>query len=77
MGWVRNSYTIIAMLDYPYPASFIASLPANPVNAACEILLNATDKLAGLADSAGNCHPPSCMVERSCILFDSYTIWKE
>ena len=42
------------MLDYPYPASFISSLPAKPVTIACNILLNNTDNtLTGLADAAG------------------------
>ena len=45
---------MLAMLDYPYPASFLAKLPANPVNVSCQILLQATDKLRGLADAAGN-----------------------
>lgn len=53
IGWVRNSFTMLAMLDYPYPASFLAKLPANPVNVSCQILLEATDKLRGLADAAG------------------------
>ena len=57
IGWVRNSFTMLAMLDYPYPASFIASLPANPVNVACNILLNTQDMLTGLADAAGECVP--------------------
>lgn len=60
LGWVRNSFTMLAMLDYPYPASFIASLPANPVNVACGILLNATDILTGLADAAGRYLIASC-----------------
>lgn len=53
VGWVRNSYTSIAMVDYPYPASFLADLPAYPVNAACDIILKADNILSGLANSAG------------------------
>jgi len=40
--WMRNAFTIMAMVDYPYPASFIANLPAWPVHAACTQLVNQT-----------------------------------
>ncbi|XP_064395682.1 dipeptidyl peptidase 2-like [Halichondria panicea] len=52
-GWVRNSFTQLAMVDYPYPANFLAPLPANPVSYSCNLLLTATDRLKGLAQAAG------------------------
>ena len=52
-GWVRNSFTSLAMVDYPYPASFLAPLPAYPVNVSCDLLLNAENRLRGLALAAG------------------------
>ena len=52
-GWVRNSFTSLAMVDYPYPASFLAPLPAYPVTVACHSLLAAESKLHGLAAAAG------------------------
>lgn len=52
-GWVRNSFTSLAMVDYPYPASFLAPLPAYPVTVACRSLLAAQSRLHGLAQAAG------------------------
>ena len=49
--YIRNSFVNYAMMDYPYQTSFMSSLPAYPVNAACDAVLNATDILSGLAAS--------------------------
>nr|KAG5712112.1 hypothetical protein BaRGS_020838 [Batillaria attramentaria] len=57
-GWVRNAFTYLAMLDYPYPTDFLGmNLPANPVQTACNVLMNATDPVKGLAAAAGMFYP--------------------
>nr|XP_054769838.1 dipeptidyl peptidase 2-like [Lytechinus pictus] len=53
LGWIRNSFTYQAMLDYPYAASFMGNLPANPVNVSCHLLVDASSPLDGLAMSSG------------------------
>ncbi|RXM93438.1 Dipeptidyl peptidase 2 [Acipenser ruthenus] len=52
-GFLRNAFTLMAMLDYPYSVSFIQELPANPVKVACETMLNKTDLLKALRDTVG------------------------
>lgn len=52
-GWIKNSFASLAMVDYPYPASFLAPLPAYPVNVSCHFLLEEEDKMRGLAKAAG------------------------
>jgi len=47
--WLRNAFVLLAMVDYPYPAKFMADLPGHPVNLACSYMTN-NIKLKGLAN---------------------------
>uniref|UniRef100_A0A096LYU5 Dipeptidyl peptidase 2 n=1 Tax=Poecilia formosa TaxID=48698 RepID=A0A096LYU5_POEFO len=52
-GLLRNAFTMMAMLDYPYSTSFMGNMPANPVKVACGTMLRGLDLLANLRDTAG------------------------
>ncbi|XDV20895.1 hypothetical protein PO909_026101 [Leuciscus waleckii] len=52
-GLLRNAFTMLAMLDYPYSTHFMGSMPAFPVKVACEIMRNGTDLMMALRDTVG------------------------
>ncbi|XP_077096963.1 dipeptidyl peptidase 2 isoform X1 [Siphateles boraxobius] len=52
-GLLRNAFTMLAMLDYPYSTHFMGSMPAFPVKVACETMLNGTDLMLALRDTVG------------------------
>ena len=47
--YARGALASIALADYPYPTGFIAPLPANPVQGACQALVGGGLNLAPLA----------------------------
>ncbi|XP_028852114.1 dipeptidyl peptidase 2 [Denticeps clupeoides] len=52
-GFLRNAFTLMAMLDYPYSTEFMGNMPAHPVKVACDTMLNRTDLMAALRDTVG------------------------
>lgn len=57
IGWARNAFTMLAMMDYPYPTKFMADLPGHPVDLACSYMTG-SDKLTGLAKITGRWYYP-------------------
>ncbi len=39
-GFLNNLWTNVAMMDYPYPTTFLMPLPGNPVEAVCNQIVN-------------------------------------
>ncbi|MBN3299531.1 DPP2 peptidase, partial [Amia calva] len=72
-GFLRNGFTLMAMLDYPYSTHFMGNLPANPVKVACDTILNGTDMLRALRDTVGIVY--NSTGELAC--YDLYTLYIE
>jgi hypothetical protein len=43
INWVNNGLGTMAMVNYPYPTDFVATLPGNPVNYTCNVTTQFTD----------------------------------
>uniref|UniRef100_A0A8D3CK77 Dipeptidyl-peptidase 7 n=1 Tax=Scophthalmus maximus TaxID=52904 RepID=A0A8D3CK77_SCOMX len=72
-GLLRNAFTMMAMLDYPYSTHFMGNMPANPVKVACDTMLSGSDLLANLRNSAGIVY--NATGELTC--FDLYSLYLE
>lgn len=72
-GLLRNAFTIMAMMDYPYSTHFMGDMPANPVKVACDIMLTGADLLPALRDTVGIFY--NSTGELTC--FDLYALYVE
>ncbi|XP_047447664.1 dipeptidyl peptidase 2 [Mugil cephalus] len=72
-GLLRNAFTLMAMLDYPYSTHFMGNMPANPVKVACETMLRGSDLVANLRDTAGIVYNSTGVL--TC--FDLYSLYLE
>ncbi|KAM4607151.1 dipeptidyl peptidase 2 [Polymixia lowei] len=72
-GLLRNAFTLMAMLDYPYSTHFWGNMPANPVKVACDTMLNGSDLLENLRNTAGIVY--NSTGELTC--FDLYSLYVE
>ncbi|CAL8248413.1 unnamed protein product [Merluccius merluccius] len=72
-GFLRNAFTLLAMLDYPYSTHFWGDMPAHPVKVACEAMLSGPDLLANLRNTSGIVY--NSTGEQSC--FDLYSLYVE
>ncbi|XP_041956872.1 dipeptidyl peptidase 2 [Alosa sapidissima] len=52
-GLLRNAFTLMAMLDYPYKTSFMSSMPPFPVKVACDTMLRGDDLMTALRETVG------------------------
>jgi len=46
--FVRNAFTLLTMMDYPYPTSFMVPLPGHPVAYAADLIMKADTPMEGL-----------------------------
>ncbi|TMS03868.1 Dipeptidyl peptidase 2 [Larimichthys crocea] len=72
-GLLRNAFTLMAMLDYPYSTHFMGNMPANPVKVACKTMLNGSDLLSNLRNTAAIVYNATGVL--TC--FDLYSLYLE
>uniref|UniRef100_A0A7N6ANI2 Dipeptidyl peptidase 2 n=1 Tax=Anabas testudineus TaxID=64144 RepID=A0A7N6ANI2_ANATE len=72
-GLLRNAFTVMAMLDYPYSTHFMGSMPANPVKVACDTMMSGSNLLVNLRNTAGIVYNATGVL--TC--FDLYSLYLE
>lgn len=70
LRWIRNAFVSAAMMDYPYPASFMANFPAYPVKEMCKRLLSGASPAVGL-------YAATSLYYNSSQSLPCYDIWSE
>lgn len=72
LGWLRNAWATMAMVNYPYRANFLGNLPAWPVKVACKKAVETSDPLEGAYFSAALLY--NATGDNQCFdIFDEYT----
>nr|XP_033818168.1 dipeptidyl peptidase 2 [Geotrypetes seraphini] len=51
--FARYAFTMIAVMNYPYPTNFMGYFPANSVQMACSRIIQHSDYISGLRDLVG------------------------
>uniref|UniRef100_A0A3P8VE43 Dipeptidyl peptidase 2 n=1 Tax=Cynoglossus semilaevis TaxID=244447 RepID=A0A3P8VE43_CYNSE len=72
-GLLRNAFTMMAMMDYPYPTHFMGNMPAYPVKVACETMLSGSNLLTNLKNTAGILYNSTGAL----MCFDLYSLYVE
>ncbi|XP_049514837.1 lysosomal Pro-X carboxypeptidase-like [Dermacentor silvarum] len=49
--WIRDTYTILAMINYPFAVTFLGPIPAHPVKATCNILRSGAKTKESMVDA--------------------------
>ncbi|XP_075527708.1 lysosomal Pro-X carboxypeptidase-like [Dermacentor variabilis] len=49
--WIRDTYSILAIINYPFAATFLGPIPAHPVKAACNILRSGAKSDENMVDA--------------------------
>ncbi|EEC17823.1 prolylcarboxypeptidase, putative, partial [Ixodes scapularis] len=49
--WIRDTYAVLALVNYPEPGSLITPLPGSPVKAVCDALTKAIGNRSAMVDA--------------------------
>ncbi|KAH6941279.1 hypothetical protein HPB50_015468 [Hyalomma asiaticum] len=52
--WIRDAYSILAMINYPFATTFLGPIPAHPVKKACDVLSRGQRSEEGTVDAVAS-----------------------